>query len=202
MAGKLGGEVKPPRYEVYVGSGDRFKFTAAHFIAFKGYRERLHGHNYTVAVRVAGNAEVGPDGYVVDFGDIKRVVIALCKELNEHFLLPANGDAVDMELVGGKEWHLVCEDGTKFVMPKNDVAVLPIAHSSAEELAAYVWTRVVDAFSMEVLQRRGVTELQVTVAEAPNQQASYTRSPSHHSPGCILPCEGRNFTASPCCSGY
>ena len=35
-----------PKYEVQVKS-ERFKFNAAHFVAFPGYRERLHGHNYT-----------------------------------------------------------------------------------------------------------------------------------------------------------
>ena len=29
-------------------------FTAAHFIAFKGFREPLHGHTYQVEVKVSG----------------------------------------------------------------------------------------------------------------------------------------------------
>ena len=43
----------------------------AHFVAFKGFRERLHGHNYTVGVRVFGPLSEG-DGYVLDFGDVKK----------------------------------------------------------------------------------------------------------------------------------
>ena len=50
-------------YEIYV-SRESFKFNAAHFIAYRGFRERLHGHNYRVSVRLRG--PVGPDGYVVD----------------------------------------------------------------------------------------------------------------------------------------
>jgi hypothetical protein len=38
-------------YSVYVAKAD-FKFNAAHFVAYKGFRERLHGHNYTVGVRL------------------------------------------------------------------------------------------------------------------------------------------------------
>ena len=30
------------------------QFNAAHFVAFEGYRERLHGHNYHVSVRLIG----------------------------------------------------------------------------------------------------------------------------------------------------
>ena len=54
-------------FEVCVGA---FKFNAAHFVAFPGFRERLHGHNYAVAVRLRG-AVSDADGYVLDFGDIK-----------------------------------------------------------------------------------------------------------------------------------
>ena len=57
-------------FEVCVGA---FKFNAAHFVAFPGFRERLHGHNYAVAVRLRG-AVSDVDGYVLDFGDIKARV--------------------------------------------------------------------------------------------------------------------------------
>ena len=39
------------KYSVFVAKAD-FKFNAAHFVAYKGFRERLHGHNYTVGVRL------------------------------------------------------------------------------------------------------------------------------------------------------
>ena len=34
---------------------DYLKFSAAHFIAYPGFRERLHGHNYRVSVAVHDN---------------------------------------------------------------------------------------------------------------------------------------------------
>lgn len=40
-------------FEVFVSKSD-FKFNCAHFISFKGFRERLHGHNYHVSVKVIG----------------------------------------------------------------------------------------------------------------------------------------------------
>jgi 6-pyruvoyltetrahydropterin/6-carboxytetrahydropterin synthase len=57
------------RYSVVV-SKDYLKFAAAHVIAFPGFREPLHGHNYQVSV--AGEADLGPDGYVLEFGLVKR----------------------------------------------------------------------------------------------------------------------------------
>jgi len=47
----------PQRYSVVVAK-DYLKFSAAHFIAYPGFREPLHGHNYQVSVRV--DAELGP----------------------------------------------------------------------------------------------------------------------------------------------
>ncbi|GMF42514.1 unnamed protein product [Phytophthora fragariaefolia] len=99
-------------FKVHV-SKDYMKFNAAHFIAYKvraastagrgmgsnwvvwvlqGFREKLHGHNYRLAVTITG--QVGPDGYVVDFGEIKKISRVICKELNESFLVPMNSDAL------------------------------------------------------------------------------------------------------------
>ena len=50
---------------------DYLKFSAAHFIAYPGFRERLHGHNYRVSVALHGR--LGPQGYVVDFGVVKKI---------------------------------------------------------------------------------------------------------------------------------
>jgi 6-pyruvoyl-tetrahydropterin synthase len=67
----------PPagRFVLRVAKED-FKFSAAHFCAHGGGRERLHGHNYSVAVALAGAA--GDDGLVVDFSEVKAAVRAMC----------------------------------------------------------------------------------------------------------------------------
>ena len=51
---------------------ENLKFSAAHFIAYPGFREPLHGHNYQVGVRVEG--ALGAMGYVLDFGLVKRLL--------------------------------------------------------------------------------------------------------------------------------
>lgn len=169
-------------FEVFVSPSDRFKFNAAHFIAFKGFRERLHGHNYSVGVTLIGRGQLGHDGYLLDFGDVKEVVGKLCKELNERFLLPLLSDAISITC-SEDTCELRCEDGARFVMPRDDVAELPIVHSSAEELARYLWARIVDAFTTDGLQRRNIVALKVSVAEMPNQQATFKRYLSDASKG-------------------
>ena len=50
---------------------ENLKFSAAHFIAYPGFREPLHGHNYQVGVRVDGR--LAGTGYVLDFGLVKKL---------------------------------------------------------------------------------------------------------------------------------
>ena len=99
------------KYCVHVCKQD-FKFNAAHFVAYRGFRERLHGHNYTVGVRLEAEG-IQSDGYVVDFGDIKKVARAVCKELNELFLCPEKSDVLDISVEGedGGTLRIQCEDG-------------------------------------------------------------------------------------------
>ncbi|KAI9912056.1 hypothetical protein PsorP6_009231 [Peronosclerospora sorghi] len=134
-------------FKVHV-SKDYMKFNAAHFIAYKGFREKLHGHNYRLAVTITG--QVGPDGYVVDFGDIKKISRVVCNDLNESFLVPMNSDALKISFEG-QNVHITTEDMAEFSFPKSDCSLLPIVHSSAEELAVYISNQLVDAFTLSAL---------------------------------------------------
>jgi len=161
-------------FEVYVSKAD-FKFNCAHFIAFKGFRERLHGHNYTCSVKVTGSSSIGNDGYVIDFGDIKKATRSLCKNLNEYFICPDLSDCLEISETD-TQLCLLCEDGSTFAFPKGDVIRLPIEHSSAEELAHYMWCCLIRKIGLDCLIKRGITLLEVSIAEAPAQAAIF-RSP-------------------------
>jgi 6-pyruvoyltetrahydropterin/6-carboxytetrahydropterin synthase len=156
----------PQRYSVVV-SKDYLKFAAAHFIAYPGFREPLHGHNYQVSVRV--EAALGPDGYVLDFGVVKRIAKALCEELDERVVLPARSDCLTVEEAKGTV-SVTTETGDRFTFPAADVRLLPIVHSSAEELAAYLLARLREALGKEVGGRH-LLALELGVAEAPGQIA-------------------------------
>lgn len=146
-------------YSVLVSS-DKMKFTAAHFIAFDGYRERLHGHNYTVEVMINGSRQ--HDGYVIDFGDIKKLITKICKEMNEHFILPMSSNVLKIN-ERKNDLILKCQDNTEFKFPINDVLKLPIVHSSAEELAWYVTNRFIKEFTVEKLLQREIKLIELSV---------------------------------------
>lgn len=146
---------------------DYLKFSAAHFIAYRGFREPLHGHNYQVSVRVEG--ELGEDdGYVLEFGLVKKAAKRICDELDERVILPARSDCMTVETREGQV-TVRYEDGSTFSFPEADTVLLPIAHSSAEELARYVLGRLRE--ELPDLARRGAQILEVGVGEAPGQVA-------------------------------
>jgi len=147
---------------------EALKFSAAHFIAYRGFRELLHGHNYAVAVTVEG--ELGPDGYVIDFGLVKQVAKAVCDELDERMLVPMQSDALRV-VEHDDVVEIICEKGERFVLPRTDAVLLPIAHSSAEELSRYLCGRLSEA--LQARTATGLTWVEVGVAEAPGQAASF-----------------------------
>jgi 6-pyruvoyltetrahydropterin/6-carboxytetrahydropterin synthase len=119
-------------------------------------------------VTVALSGAVGADGYVLDFGIVKRVTKAVCEELDERVLVPARSDCLTVAQ-DGSSIVLEYEDGTRFVFPASDCVLLPIVHASAEELAAYVLSRLRDGLGSHAM--RGLTEIEVGVSEAPGQAA-------------------------------
>ena len=129
-----------------------------------------------MGVRLLGSRHISYDGYVLDFGDVKKVVKVICKRLNERFLCPTESDVIDMKIVDEEKTKyvvLLCEDGSKFVMPLDDCAMLPIVHATVEELAIYLWGEIIQGLDSGHLLRRGIHTMEVIVAEAPGQEAVF-----------------------------
>ncbi len=148
---------------------DYLKFSAAHFIAYPGFRERLHGHNYRVSIALHG--QLGPQGYVVDFGIVKRVARRLCDHLDEHLLIPARSDCLTIREDG--DTIVVRYEADEFRFPRGDVRLLPIVHTSVEELAQYLASalrRELDAEGIGPLDA-----IEIGVEESFGQQAVYRR---------------------------
>ncbi len=154
-------------FKVHV-TKDYLKFNAAHFIAYKGFREALHGHNYRVSVEVEG--ELGPQGYVLDFGLVKQVARRVCERLDEKVLLPALSDCVHIREDGAQV--IATYEDDEFRFPRADVVLVPIVHSSAEELARYLVGEIRKELQAEGVQ--GLRTIQIGVEETPGQ-AAYCR---------------------------
>jgi len=149
------------------------KFSAAHFLIFPdGSAERLHGHNYRVYVALEGR--LSPAGLVLDFQHIKPLVRELVGELDERWILP--GEHPELRL----EWRA---DGVVevryreryYAAPAEDVLVLPLNNTSAENLSALLARRLLERLRArypEVL----VHALSLAVEETAGQRGVYRYS--------------------------
>ena len=61
--------------------------------------------------------QVAHDGYVIDFGQIKKVTRKLCKDPNEHFLCPQRSNVMQIQSES-EQVVLTCQDGASFSFPK------------------------------------------------------------------------------------
>ena len=156
-----------------------FRFNCAHFVAFKGYRERLHGHNYQVQVNLLGTNQekLCDDGYLMDFGVLKEYCVRLCKSWNEHVIIPMKSDCLtirdDTMDPNGKHIEIICEDKTRFSFPKDDCLFLPIYHSTVEEMSMFFAYRLIESITLDELKARNIYTIEVSISENPEQAATY-----------------------------
>ncbi len=150
---------------------ENLKFSAAHFIAYPGFREPLHGHNYQVGVKIEGS--LGSMGYVLDFGVIKKLLKEIVDQLDERTIIPMHSDCLRIERDTSRVRVFYEQD--EFVFPLADVAMLAIAHSSAEELARFIWNELYSALSAHQ-DLKDVVMMEVSVAEGPGQAAYFRQN--------------------------
>jgi 6-pyruvoyltetrahydropterin/6-carboxytetrahydropterin synthase len=150
---------------------ERYKFSCAHATIFPdGTKERLHGHNYQVAVALDVD-DVGFDA-MIPFAPIKIALGELCAEWKERVMIAERNRFVELVRRDATEIEVrMC--GERYVLPAGDVALLPIDNISVEALAAHVAARLRVRLA-DVLARPHVRALEVTVTESPGQGASCT----------------------------
>ena len=152
-----------------------FKFSAAHFLIFPdGSAERLHGHNYRVRVRLG--AELSRHGLVLDFKMVKPVVRSICDRLDEHWLVP--GEHEELRVARRNDGTIeIAYREKRYVVPAEDVLVLPINNTSSENLAAWFGREL-----LAELQRKfpdvHPTGLEVAVEETAGQRGVWSKGSS------------------------
>ena len=126
------------RYEVRV-TKDFLVFSAAHFITFNETDcERLHGHNYRVAVEVDGPLDA--NAYVYDFIALRDAARAITDRLDHHVLLPTESPLIkvtaDEESVSAVFDH--AGKRRRWLFPVEDCILLPLPNTTAELLGRWI----------------------------------------------------------------
>jgi 6-pyruvoyltetrahydropterin/6-carboxytetrahydropterin synthase len=150
------------KHRIAIARG-QYKFSCAHMTVFAdGSKERLHGHNYTIAIEL--EVERVDLGAMVPFATIKAALAELCVAWKEHVLLAANNPFFEIVRDDDELEFRLC--GERYVMPRQDALLLPIDNISVEALAAHV----ADVLHPRVAIK-GVRALTITVEESPGQGA-------------------------------
>lgn len=143
-----------------------FKFSCGHFLIFPdGSKERIHGHNYQVKVRIHG--DLSDRGLVLDFIQVKPHIRRLCDQLDEHFLLP--GEHPDLLWQERDDGHTeFAYKDCRYLLPSEEVIVLPINNSSVENISAW-FGRELKRRLREAFPEVRLHVIEVAVAETAGQ---------------------------------
>ena len=144
---------------------EQYKFSCAHMTVFAdGTKERLHGHNYTIAVALeVSTIELAK---MIPFAPLKDAMRELCAAWKEHVLIAAHNPHLKILRDDEQEIELtLC--GDRYVMPRGDALLLPIDNISVEALAAHVAQLLAAKLATPT-----ALALEVTIEESPGQGAS------------------------------
>ena len=160
----------PAIFRVHV-TKDHLTFCSGHFITYEGNQcERLHGHNYRVAVEVDGPLD--SNFYVFDFIALKKITMAISDELDHRMMLPLKNPHIKVEQTG--EQVEVRFEGKRWSFPREDCVLLPIENTTAELLARYIASRLKTTLHSEY--HFFPTRLAVEVEESHGQSAVYVET--------------------------
>ena len=112
------------------------RFSAAHCIIGHDTCGRLHGHTYAVSATITGTPQ--PDGMVMDFSDVTKVLKAIVDDLDHYLLIPQHHENVTVD----KDSVRFTSQGKQYLIPKQDCTLLPLEQITAEHLAAYILKQV------------------------------------------------------------
>ena len=150
------------------GAHSGIRFSACHFIPGHEKCSRLHGHSYIVRARLEG--DVGASGMVMDFVDIKRSLKKIADEMDHKTLLPRSTDNVKVTEHTNEVEVITC--GKRYVFPKEDVLILDIDVTTAEEMSRLMAKRLLSVVDLP----KNVKRMWVGLDEERGQTAWYSES--------------------------
>lgn len=155
-------------YRIHV-KRDRYKFSCAHMTVFPGGRkERMHGHNYYVSLTIELSSI--DFEHMIDFGPLKEALADLCGQWKEHVLLATQNPYYEPISESDDEIEFrLC--GRRYVLPREDVLLLPIDNLAVEPLSKYACELLAGSMKNE-LRPEVVRAIEVTIEENPGQGAT------------------------------
>jgi 6-pyruvoyltetrahydropterin/6-carboxytetrahydropterin synthase len=146
-----------PQFHVRIANDD-LVFCVGHFITLgDGQCERLHGHSYRVAAEVYGPLD--ENQYVVDFILLRDALRAIVAELDHRMLLPTQHPCIR---VSARDSEIeVSFENRRWIFPKDDCLLLPLANTTTELLAQHVGERLLAALADAGVKTPGRVRIEI-----------------------------------------
>ena len=148
------------------GGHSGIRFSACHFIPRHEKCSRLHGHSYILRLRLEG--DIGEDGMVMDFVVLKKKLKQMIDELDHKTLLPTASQDVRLTVSDASVEAVSC--GKRYVFPREDVTLLDVPTTTAEEMSKMMTKRMV----AEIDFPPNVRSVSIGLDEERGQTAWYT----------------------------
>jgi len=110
------------------------RFSASHLIPGHEQCGHMHGHTYAMHA-VIGGEPVG-HGFIVDFNEVVAILKGLADRFDHRLLLPTRNERIEIKESADEIAFFV--GSRRYVLPRDDVELLPLANVSAENLADHV----------------------------------------------------------------
>jgi 6-pyruvoyl-tetrahydropterin synthase len=147
-------------------SGGPFHFSAAHAALHDGQFEPLHGHTYTVSLRLHG--EPGDSGILTDFRPVKQTLREVIAPLRSRTLMPQHPPGGSCRVEDGQVF-LEC-GAARFSFPAGHVRLLPVPSTSTEAIAGWLLSQLVPRLDSQARLSR----VDLTLAESADTSATVT----------------------------
>ncbi len=149
------------------GGHTGISYSSCHFIPRHEKCARLHGHSYIVRIRLEGDLD--ESGMVMDFVVIKKKLRSMISEMDHKVLLPSASKIVKIEEKDGSVEVTSC--GKRYVFPSEDVLLLDIPTTTAEEMARMMTERIIAETDIP----KTVRSVSIGIDEERGQTAWYTK---------------------------
>lgn len=137
---------------------DHLVFSAGHFITFNGNTcERIHGHNWRVAVEVEGGLD--ENHYVFDFIALLDITRGLVQQLDHKMLLP-DGSGLIKLVEDGPNWKATFGD-RYWSFPRDECVVLPVPNTTTELIADWLRSGLCAAITQRNLSLPEIVRVEV-----------------------------------------
>ena len=145
-----------------------FKFSSSHFTIFdKNQAEALHGHNYHLSISLEFET-IDDSQMAMEFSQVKSVVKKECELLDEKVLVPIESPFLKISKSSHYDGHTeVIYNERHYVLPTNELSLLPLKNITSEGLAQYMWAQLSPKFPK-------ADSVIVSIVETDGQSVSYT----------------------------